>query len=381
MKTEKSPRLSAFPDAAGLSAVRAGFCDSPTGDALFALGWPHMRFLVDGHREDADPPGSALKILAMTDPPARFEWPRRVATGLVRAWGLPSIFELAPGVQDIRLEAKEAVWRPEPITIGEASDLLALRMGQDIPGVSEKGIEAFVLLLEALLGPEAVGGAILDVLEQMSPELLLAEWSLPPLVTWHLGFFRLRVRAAVASAWKARMEATLERAYELRPTFKKRGFRGAGSSHARSLALILGGGAAAESGSDRSLRWYAHVLDDSVTVRMRVSVNRLSYEPDARLVYLGGPDVLGRFARDWTNFGGSEPQRWFFEQIAPIAAPEMYPLMLDLSGRSLVRVAARDWFVARAPATRAWLTEVAAGDGTSATYAKNVLRAIKEAGA
>ena len=380
MKTNNSPRLSGFPDAAGLASVRAGFCDTPEGDALFALGWPHVRFVVDGHKDDEDPPGNALKILGMADPPQRFEWPRRVATGLVRAWGLPSIFELAPGVQDIRLEAQEAVWRPEAMTIGEATDLLSCRMGQDIPGVSDKGIEAFTLLLEALCGPEAIGGAILDILDQMSPELLLSEWSLPPLVTWQLGFLRLRVRPAVAASWADRMQKTLERAFELRPTFKKRGFRGAGSSHARSLAMILGGGAAAESSSDRSLRWYTHVTDDAVLVRMRVSVNRLSYEPDARLVYLGGPDVIERYTRDWTKFGGNEAQRWFFEQIAPIAAPEMYPLMLDLSGRSAMRHDAVAWFVARAGAVKGYLAEAAVSDGTASVYAKNVQKAIKDAG-
>ena len=109
--------------AAGLSSVRRGFATSPDYDVLFALGWPHIRFVVDGHREDEEPQAHALRILAMPEPPARFAWPRMVAQGVVRAWGLPSIFELAPGVQGFRLAAEEAVWRPEPITAEEAADL------------------------------------------------------------------------------------------------------------------------------------------------------------------------------------------------------------------------------------------------------------------
>jgi hypothetical protein len=372
----KDPR---WGGAAGLARVRPGFCTSPDYDALFALGWPHIRFVMDGHREDEDPPGHALRILAMADPPLRFAWPRTVAQGVVRAWGLPSIFELAPGFQEFRREAEEAVWKPGPITPAEASDLLSCRLNQDIPGVSDRGIESFVLLLEALVGADVVGGAILDVLEALPVDTLLSEWSLPPHVTFHLGFLMLRVPQAQHDAWIVRMKALLESCFEARPSLRRHGFRGAGASHARSLHLVLNGGAAAENSTDRALRWYVHVADDSVLVRMRVAVNRLSYEPDARLVFLGGMDVLERYARDWPKLGTTDAQRWFFEQVAPIAAPEMYPLMLEMAGRSLVRPEAIGWFVKNAAATKAFLEETSAGDGTAATYARAVRKALAAA--
>lgn len=364
--------------AAGLASARPGFCFSPDYDALFALGWPHIRFVVDGHREDEDPPASAERILLQSEPPARFAWPRRVAQGLVRAWGLPSIFELAPGVHDLRIEAREALWSPDPIQPPEAFDLIACRVSQDLPGVSDRGIESLVLLLEALVGAEVVGNAILEALEQLPPDTLLGEWSLPPHVTWHLGFLLLRVPTATAESWRARMRRLLDTALELRPTARRYGFRGAGASHARSLFLVLGGGAAAESSTDRTLRWYAHTSDDSVLVRMRVAVNRLGYEPDARLVFLGGPDVIDRFARDWPKLASSEAQRWFFEQMAPIKAPQMFPLMLEMAGRSLVRSEAIGWFAAHAADAKAFLDEAAASDGTAASYARQVRKAIAD---
>ncbi|MFN7147639.1 MAG: hypothetical protein ACK4YP_27975, partial [Myxococcota bacterium] len=134
---------------------------------------------------------------------------------------------------------------------------------------------------------------------------------------------------------------------------------------------------AAESASDRTLRWYAHVTDDPVLVRMRVAVNRHAYEPDARLVFLGGTDVLQRYARDWPQLGTSDAQRWFFEQVAPIRAPEMYPLMLELAGRSLVRAEAVGWFLAHAHEAMPFLEEAAAGDGTHATYARQVKQVLQ----
>jgi hypothetical protein len=372
----KDPR---WGGAAGLSALRKGFATSPDYDALFALGWPHIRFVVAGHREDEDPQANALRTLAMADPPARFAWPRMVAQGVVRAWGLPSIFELAPGVQGFRLAAEEAVWRPEPITPAEAADLVACRLGQEVPGVSDRGIESFVLLLEALVGADAVGGAILDALEATPVDTLLSEWSLPPNITFHLGFLLLRVPQATHDAWRRRMATLLELCFEARPTLRRQGFRGAGSSHARALHLALNGAGAAENSTDRSLRWYVHANDDSVLVRMRVAVNRSAYEPDARLVFLGGPDVLQRYTRDWTKLGTTDAQRWFFEQMAPIADAAMYPLMLEMAGRSLVRPEVIGWFVKHAGATRAFLEQTAAGDGTAATSARLVLKAIAAA--
>lgn len=365
--------------AAGLSYLRPGFCSSPDHDALFALGWPHIRFVMDGHREDDDPRHHALRILALADPPLRFGWSRTVAQGVVRGWGLPSLFELAPGVQGLRREAEEAVWKSGPITPREAAALLCCRLGQDSPGVTHRGVETFVLLLEALVGADVVGGAVLDLLEQFSVDTLLTEWSLPPHVTFQMGFLMLRVPRVQQDAWTVRMKALLERCFEARPSLRRHGFRMAGGSHARSLHLVLNGGLAAENSSDRALRWYVHVTDDPVLVRMRVAVNRLAYEPDARLVFLGGLDVLSRYARDWPKLATTDAQRWFFEQVAPIAAPEMYPLMLEMAGRSRVRPEAIGWFLKNAEATTAFLEEAATGDGTSAAHARSVRRALATA--
>jgi hypothetical protein len=367
-----------FGQASGLAFVQPGFCHSSDYDALFALGWPHLRFVVDGHCEDADPPGTALRILQQPDPPTRFAWPRRVAQGLVRAWGLPAVFELAPGVRDVRQEPQEVVWREDPISPDEARVLIACRVAQDAAGVSERAIETFVLLAEALLGAEEVGAAILEALEALPADTLLTTWTLPPILTWHLGFLMLRVPAATATGWRARLERLRRVVYDANPALERAGFRGAASSHARSIHLVLGGGKAAEGSTDRSLRWYAHTTDDPVLVRMRVAVNRLSYEPDARLVFLGGLDVLARYARDWTKLGTTDAQRWFLEQIAPIAAPEMFPLMLELAGRSLVRPEATAWFAARAPQAGEFLAQTARGDGASATYARQVQKALAE---
>lgn len=364
-----------FGDAAGLAALRPGFGLSPDDDARFALGWPHVRYVVDGHRDDEDPPTSARRVLLGGDPVARIAWPRRASLGLVRAWGLPSVYELAPGVRDLRPEAEEAVWNTDPLGADEAITLVRRRLTADAAGLGERAAEVFTLLAEALVGPEVVGGAIVDTLDTMSVDGLLTDWVRPAMVSHQLGYLLLRVPEPVAAGWRARLAAVLERVYAEAPTLRK-SLRSSGATHARSIHLALGGGAAAEADTDRSPRWYTHTTDDPTLVRMRVALDRLGHEPDARLVFLGGPDVLARYARAWPSLRSREAQAWFLEQVSPIRGDEAAGIVLAMTARSQVRAEALAWFRARGPEGDAWLGAVAKGDGPGARWAQEARKAL-----
>lgn len=358
---------------AGEALLRPGFGWTPGDDAAFALGFPHLRRLVDGHREDEAPHLSAKRILDAPEAPPRIEWPRRVAQGLVRVWGLPSIWEMTPNTKDFRLDAEEQLWTERPVDASEAGRLLATRMVTDVAGLSERAIQNFVLLLEAQVGTEATARAIVDTLEGFDPDLLLAEWSMAPVITYQLGFLLLRVPPAVDKSLRARLRACLDTTLDYRPVLRRRGFAGLGSSHARSVHLVLNGGAAAED-TDRTLRWYAHVTDDPVLVRMRVALNRLAYVPDARLVFLGGADVLDRYAKDWRKLNGDE-QRWFVEQHGRLAAPQVPGLMLDMVAESAVPDAAIAFFTARRERLAGFVEDAAKSQTPRAVPAKKVLKA------
>lgn len=369
--------LPTFPKAWGLRYVRPGFCFTPEQDALFALGWPHLRVLADNHRDDADPVSAARRFLMEYDAAPRLVWSKPVARGVVRVLGQPSIFELAPGEQSLRQEAEEALWNPEKLGEGELRDLLDVRLNADVPGVSDRTIATFVLLAEALTSTEIVVRLATELLEAMEPEVLLAEWTLPMTVTWQLGYLLLRLPEDKAPLYRARLEKVLAKAVASRPELGLRGFRGKGPSHARALHIVLNGGPAAEEATDHAPRWYTHVVDEAVLVRMRVAVNRLSYQPDARLIFLGGMDVAQRFAKDWTRLKNTDEQRWFFQQIAPINAPEIRSLLLEMTATSLVRAEAVEWFKTNLARVGGWLKETQGENGRASSLAADVLKQIE----
>src|SRR5579859_6079511 len=64
------------------------FSSTAEQDRLYALGWPHLRRLVDKHKLDKKPEETARAILDEPDPPSQFgvEWPRETASRIVRAF-------------------------------------------------------------------------------------------------------------------------------------------------------------------------------------------------------------------------------------------------------------------------------------------------------
>ncbi len=361
------------PTPSGLVMLRQGFARTPEADASFALGYPYIRPLVDGARGDEVPHATARMLLLKPDLPLRMEWPRRVAQGLVRVWGRNTIYEIGPNQRELRLEAEEALWKQPPIGVDEANQLVETRVSREVPGLTERAVANFVLFLEGMVGSEAVAEAVVGNLEALEPDALLSEWALPPVVTYTLGFVLLRVPGPSAERLRDRLRGCLERCFEHRPVLARKGFAGFGSSHARSVHLLLNGGAAAED-TDRTLRWYAHVTDDPVLVRMRVALNRLAYVPDARLVFLGGPDVLERYGKDWRKLNREEDQRWFFRTHAMIRGPEATGILLDMALDSMIPADVHAWFDEHRALVEEELREVASGASPRAVTCRKILK-------
>jgi hypothetical protein len=360
-------------DAAGVAFLKPGFCFEPEHDHLFALGWPHLRFVDEAPLEDQKAVDLAVRVLSGWDRPPQLRWNRRLAQGLVRAWGAPATFELLPDARNLRPEAIEAVWEPRPLRPGEAAELLGIRMNTAVVGISDRSIETFVLLLEALVGSLEVAEAITTHLEQMPEPLASTQWSVPPRVTWQLGYLLLRVKPAEAAALRYRLEAVLARA--------PRGPKGGrapwqdAASHYRALYFVLHGAEAARKSRDRNLYWYTHITDDANFVQMRVAMDTLSHLPDARLVFLGGHEVLRSYAKRWEQLKPVE-QEWFWAQVEPIRSPFMNTLALEMSLKSAVRQPTTAWLQAHPEFTLDFLKKTAAGDGLVASHAAQVLKGM-----
>lgn len=368
-----SEALIRWKDAAGLTSLKPGACFTAADDRLFALGWPNVRFVSLEHRDERDPPVAAGRLLGGSALPRTWTWGHRTAERFVRALGASSIFEISPMSKELRPEALEALWTEAPLEPGEVAGLLSARMGGDVAGVPEGAMGTFVLLLEALVGTEVVASAIVELLEAMGPGMLLAGVSGPAAITWQLGFLLLRLPVGVATNVRERLHGVLESVWAQYP-HTRAGF--SGHSHARSLHLILGGGAAAERSSDRSPRWYVFTADDPALVRRRVAVNRGPWPLDARVAWLGGAQVLRHFLRDWSKLRSADDQLWFVRQVAPLKAPEMLPLMLELATRSQVRAEAQAWFAAHREFAEPFLVE-SAKTGAEADAA---LRSMRKGG-
>jgi hypothetical protein len=338
MGVEKD-RAKELSGAVGLDRIKKGFCFDPVHDQLFALGWPHIRMITD---VSVEPYKLALYHLMQTDFDLRLKWPRSLALALVRAWGIGRLYDIAPGKREIREEVKEALWNLEPLEAEEVTALIHTRMETTPLWVGDRATESFVLLAEALTSTDVIAMAIVTALERMTPEELIDMKPMPALITYQLGYLLLRMKKGPSEDLTARLRNVLHHTADLAP--------GSGTRlpqtpcHARSMMLVLRNATAAHATTDHDLRWYTH-SEDPVPVRMRASINRGFTLPDARLVWIGGPRILESRFGGWYRKLDSTDQKWFMEQMGPVQAVEVIPIMLSLAAESTVRPHARSWLL------------------------------------
>lgn len=358
----------------GLSMLVPGFCFTPAQDRLFALGWPHVRLLVDGAKGDDSPARYARIWLSQLDPAPQIRWSRKVATSVVRVLSLPHIYEVSPDARKLRLEAARALLEEEPLRLDEAMAGIRVRMSREAPGVSERTIETFVLLLEAMIGTAAVAQCIVETLEGMSNEDLEHTSSIPPFITFQLGYLLLRLSNRDSEALRHRLRLVFNR---LVPPRGRRDAWMNSMSHLRALDLVLHGSVAAERSTERTLRWYTHVIDNPASIRKRVAEDELGFLPDVRLGFLGGDSVMETVTRQWRSLQDAEEQRWFLEQISPIKSERVRQVMMGMATDSQVKDLAIQWFKAHTDYTQEWLEDMADRRDQRGAQADSVLNRMR----
>jgi len=368
----EADRAKALKGSAGLGSLKKGFCFDSVHDELFALGWPHIRFLTDVSVEPYKP---ALYHLMQTDFDLRLRWPRSLALALVRAWGIGRLYDIIPGMREIREEAQEALWNLDPLTDAEVRTLVQNRMEATPQWVGERSTESFVLMAEALTSAKVVASAIVDALESMDQALLFDQLAMPAIVSYQLGYLLLRMPKADSAKLRGRIENVLYGTADLAPGSDTRAPRN--PCHARSLMLVLHGHEAAHNTTDHDLRWYTHATDP-VAIRMRASINRAFTLPDSRLVWIGGPRILESRFGGWHKKLSSTDQRWFLEQMAPIKAPEVVPMMLSLVAESTVRAHATNWILEHKDFAMPIVDRLASVHNPSAGAARDFLASLED---
>src|SRR5262245_54352129 len=126
-------------DAFGARYTKPGFAFTPDQDLKFALGWPQMVELVEGHPSDQDPLASAIDALRPGYPFIQVAWPKEVAARIGRAFVTDQWFNLEAGRPAPPYPSLlEILATPGPITADEARRLVRDRLTSPYPSDVEK---------------------------------------------------------------------------------------------------------------------------------------------------------------------------------------------------------------------------------------------------
>lgn len=305
----------------GLRFLRKGFAFTPQDDRLFALGWPHARIL-DTEHEDADDPMTSLEEMLEDEENRPYEqvWPVEVARRFVRILGAR---EQRASTASLAAVAKRA----EPVTVAEARELVTnaiTRIGYNEGDL----VEHFVLLLEAMVGPEPVLDAAISALERLAPASWASRNADGGEVLFELGFILLRAPAAAAAKHRQRLVDLWERITAGgRPE----------SEQTDSLDAVVNGAEGATRAGGKARDMYAHVRD--APELLAKVVRESEYIPDARFIFLGGDGVLAELAKQWKNWDAAT----FLADLGRIRGPGVVEIVRAMSLQSDAKPEAKAW--------------------------------------
>jgi hypothetical protein len=342
-------------DAAGAKYVRGGFAWTAADDLAFALGFPYVSYLVEGHPDDAEANVEAradlvIKKAYSVNVPAKI--------GLARARVFPILRVDHTGAYD-KAVVLPLVERDDPMTADEATKILADAV-RDV-NTRQGTVLRTLQLLEAFVGPSAVAKALVTALEALPNDRLAAQGT-AAIFARYLGFSLLRVIASEADALRDRIERLVARV----PTeFFKRSAREA-------LDIALG---KLQRGADDG----AFVLADPEKVRSLVAADPgPKFAPNARLAFLGGDPVIDFYVKNAKKLDPNLLPDVVVE-FGPMRGERALRFKVMLAATSKAKNEALASFVERAAETRPFLETAAASSGDEAAWAKAVLAKLPKA--
>lgn len=349
-------------------------CFTDEQDRLYERGWPYMRILVDGHKDDRKAVQSAQKFNRY-----HVHWPREVAHRFVRG----AVFSQCNGAswQDPRVRAKLEV--AGAINEDEAGMLLDDLLTSRVKAQPHR-LSTLLLLLEAMVGTEFVIDSVLPRIECLPRARWLPDRSsfnpgddeIPGFVAFHLGFMMLRLSRERALEVRQRLERLYERMVDIHGI----------PHHERCLLgdidLALHGSRAIARVMPNSrwkfLIWYANVDNLKILKKRmdRIEGRYLAdWVPNGRLVYLAGYELLDTYAENLIRV--SAPQvPGFLEDIGMFRCETVTRIMLEFVGKKAARDAPLTWFSRHADFARETLEEVAQEQGHLSRAAQAALDSL-----
>jgi hypothetical protein len=290
--------------AAGAKLVKPGFTLTKATDLAFALGFPHLEYVIDDHPDDA-----RAEMIAYERRGYRLGWPRNVATRWCRITASKGFKRTPQGATELDGAGKKALKNGAPLSADEV--VLTLKsMFSDTS--SYEDLQELVRLFEAFMGPELVATTIIDALEKSSNNV----WNHQDLdrarALHHVGFLLLRLPSGMADKLKNRLAAIFDRRVKTLPTKELGPRKGERGSLIRALDVVLHGRAGAERSGERN----EDMLEPSDLVHVTAAADgefvteaaRQRVCADPRMVFLGGEPVLDRILEVFPRFRSQHHQ-------------------------------------------------------------------------
>lgn len=348
-------------------------CFDPEDDRLLALGYPHLRFLVDPLPKAATATKAAqTHAYEWGKSKLQLHWPRNVATRFVRAAATDAFQDwtsrLVPTAAD-RARCDD----DRDLDVDEARSLVERTVSIHGCSMLARYWDVFYLL-EALLGSDWIADTIVGSLEAL-PESAWTDNATPNRKTagaiLTLGLIMRRLsperRAAIRErlgAFSSLMEAGLDAHIEppVALDLVLRGSKSRQLSRAHDQAYVY------------LDPFFLYAGDDPDKIRWAVAHKDTIYTSlNPQFVYLAGPEILDRLGK---HRPAAKEIPKFIEEIGKIKYPAVVTLMLELVGRPTAKTLPVDWLRAHQSYAQPRLEEIASGRGELADKATMVLGAL-----
>lgn len=309
--------------ASGAKQVKAGFALTKEADLAFALGFPHLEYIVDDHPDDV-----RAEMIAYERRGYRLGWPRNVATRWCRITASKGFKRTPQGATELDGAGKKALKNGAPLSVEEVS-LTLKSIFSDTS--SYEDLRELVRLYEAFLGPELVATQLIDALEKASNNVWNHQDPDRANVMHHLGFVLLRLPAGQADKLRSRLAAVFDKRVKGLPDKELKPRKGERGSLLRALDVVLNGKVGAERSGERNEDALlgddlVHVMrDEAFVCEAACRIN----SADARLVFLGGEPVLEHLVDHFLRLRGMHNA--LIDNFAEVASPKAVALLQKIA--------------------------------------------------
>jgi hypothetical protein len=325
--------------AVGARLIRPGFALTPEADLAFAVGFPHLEYIVDDHPDDV-----RAEMIAYERRSYRLGWPRNIAIRWCRITASKGCHRTPQGATELDGAGKKALKNSAPLSADEIAVTLKAMFSDTS---SYEDLRNLVRLFEAFAGPELVAAAIVDALEKSGNAIWNHQDHDRAHVVHHVGFLLLRLPASTAGKLRGRLATVFDRRVKALPQKELGPRKGERGSLLRALDVVLHGRAGAERSGERSEDAIQpgdllHVTDDAAFV-CEAACRVVS--ADARLVFLGGEPVLDHVLDGFVRLRGAHHA--LLDGFAEVASPKATKLIERIAGGKEAADRARALLAAR----------------------------------